>query len=162
MATTAIITLALGLVTGAAGGFGASRLRAGVAPKAAPAPEQAASEQSVSEVEDPAVQDPAGFELAAQRRALIDASLGVADRVRDSDEALWRQVTDGLAAAGVATVAPDGQPFDPEQHVSVLTEPTQDENLHQTVAATGTVGFLDGKTWLRRPEVAVYQRVREP
>ncbi|MGI8332378.1 nucleotide exchange factor GrpE [Actinomadura scrupuli] len=102
--------------------------------------------------------DPAGFEIAAQRRDLIDASIAIADAVRDRDETLWRQVTDALAAAGVTTVAPDGEPFDPERHVPVLAEPTEDAKLHQTVAATGTVGYLDGKTWLRRPEVSVYEQ----
>jgi hypothetical protein len=160
METAAIVTLALGLVAGGAGGFGASRLRRGAAPTPAPAPDSASDPASGQAAPD--AEDPAGFEIVAQRRALIDASIGIADRVRDSNEALWRQVTEGLAAAGVATVSPDGQPFDPEQHVSVLTEPTQDEKLHQTVAATGKVGYLDGKTWLRRPEVAVYQQAQQP
>jgi hypothetical protein len=159
MDTTSIVMLAVGVVAGAAGGFGASRLRGGAAAATpVPAAEQAASDSAEPEGDESAGKDPAGFEIAAQRRALIDASIGIADLVRNSDEALWRQLTDALATAGVTMVAPDGKPFDPEQHVSVLAEPTEDEKLHQTVAATDTVGYLDGKTWLRRAEVAVYQQ----
>ena len=176
MDATAVIMLVVGVVVGAAGGLGASRLRAGGSspapaagqatpdptPDAAsdPAPDDAASDPAVEPVGDEAAEfkDPAGFEIAAQRRDLVDAFIGIADAVRDGDDSLWRQVTDALAAAGVTTVAPDGEPFDPERHVPVLAEPTEDAKLHQTVAATGTVGYLDGKTWLRRPEVAVYEQ----
>jgi hypothetical protein len=165
METGSFVMLALGVVAGAAGGFGASRLRGGAAAKPASAAERAASAPATGQATpegEAAVefQDPAGFEVVAQRRALVDAYLSIADRLRDSDEALFRQLTDALAAAGVSMVAPDGQPFDPEQHVSVLTEPTQDETLHQTVANTAKAGYLDGTTWLRRPEVAVYEQAQ--
>ncbi|TYB45708.1 nucleotide exchange factor GrpE [Actinomadura chibensis] len=94
---------------------------------------------------------------AEQRRALIEACIGIADHARDGDPALWRRVTDALAKVGVTTVVPDGAPFDPGIHNALHDEPTDDPARHLTVAATDKPGYADGGDWLRRPVVVVYR-----
>jgi len=100
-------------------------------------------------------------EAAEQRRLLIDACIGIADHARHVNEALWERARQGLTRAGVAVVIPDGEPFDPDVHMSLRPEWTKDPALAGLVYSTIRVGYRDGQVWLRRPEVSVY-RLEEP
>jgi hypothetical protein len=102
--------------------------------------------------------DPYGLltQALAERKALVELCLYALDRARSSGVA--QRIEQGLHAAGVAPVRPDGQRFDPALHEAGGTVVTQDANLAGRVAETEVVGFTDHGRPLRAPVVIVYQQ----
>jgi len=102
--------------------------------------------------------DPYGLldQALAERRALVELCLYALDRARSSGVA--ERIEQGLTAAGVTAMRPDGQRFDPAIHEAGGTVPTQDAALDGLVAETEVVGFTDRDRVLRAPVVIVYQK----
>lgn len=155
MRTKTVSAFLAGLVIGSGGQAGVRRLR----PPADTTPPTAAPTKAPAPPPAPAPAPPAPADTAAadQRRLLVESLIGLADLVRDSNEALWERISDALAAVGVTTVIPDGGSFDTAQHDAVDRQPTADPDLHMTIASTDMAGYRDGGRWLRRPQVVVYR-----
>jgi molecular chaperone GrpE len=102
--------------------------------------------------------DPYGLldQALAERRALVELCLYALDRARSSGVA--ERIEQGLHAAGVSAVRPNGQRFDPAAHEAGGTVPTPDAALDGLVAETEVVGFADRGRVLRAPVVIVYQK----
>jgi len=94
--------------------------------------------------------------LRAERTALIALCLYARDRV--SSKAAADRIDTGLAEIGITTVRPDGEAFDPAQHEAAASLPTDDPQLHNTVAETELPGYADHGEAVRPPVVSVYQR----
>jgi molecular chaperone GrpE (heat shock protein) len=62
-----------------------------------------------------------------------------------------------LAGVGVTVQVPDGEPFDPDQHNPVGTEPTEEPGQHLLIASTVSPGYLDHGRLVRSPDVIVYR-----
>lgn len=92
----------------------------------------------------------------AERAALVELCIDLADRLDTAGPGLRARVHRGLADVGVVAVEPDGLPFDGAQHDAVDREPTDDPARDRTVASTERAGYLDRGRLLRRPEVVVY------
>jgi len=97
---------------------------------------------------------PATDAAAAQRATLVTAAIAAIDLAQN--EGLREQLTRALEQAGVTQVAPDGVPFDPQQHHAVDRLPTHDPAQHNTVM-TDRAGWVDGGRVLRLPDVIVYR-----
>jgi hypothetical protein len=71
------------------------------------------------------------------------------------DSLAW-QVSNALAEAGVQPFSADGEPFDPDFHHAVGTEPTATPDRENTIARTIRPGYRDGQQILVYPKVVVY------
>ncbi len=61
-----------------------------------------------------------------------------------------------LELAGLERLAPDGEPFDPNQHEAVAMVPTEDADVDHHVAQTFQVGYRYKGTLVRPARVQVY------
>jgi molecular chaperone GrpE (heat shock protein) len=52
---------------------------------------------------------------------------------------------------------PDGEPFDPDLHNPVGTEPTDEPGQHLRIAGTVRAGYVDHGRLVRCPDVIVYR-----
>lgn len=93
---------------------------------------------------------------AAERAALVELCIDLADRLRTENPALHGRLRRGLAAAGVTAVEPDGEAFDRHHHDAVDVEPAPSADRDRIVASTERLGFVDRGAVVRRPEVVVY------
>ncbi|QNK82337.1 nucleotide exchange factor GrpE [Nakamurella sp. PAMC28650] len=94
---------------------------------------------------------------SVERRLLLDLLIYAWDRARSAG--VWERLSVGLAGVGVEVVRPDGEVFDPIAHEAGGVEPTSDPLLHNTVAETESVGFLDRGRVIREPVVVVYRLI---
>lgn len=90
----------------------------------------------------------------ARQRTTLARSL--AELVPSMPDALVWQAEKALAEVGVRTVAPDGEPFDPDRHHVVGTEPVPPGGRENTIARTVRPGYADDKDILVYPKVVVY------
>jgi hypothetical protein len=97
-----------------------------------------------------------GSRTEADRAALVRACIYVRDRV--TSRALSDRLNAALADAGVTSVEPVGDRFDPARHEAGGTTPTKDPAQTGTIAAVEVPGYVDrtGRV-LRPPIVTVYQ-----
>jgi hypothetical protein len=104
----------------------------------------------------PAATAPTDVDDRAQRDRLrlIQACIDVGERV--PQPALAARLTRAVEDAGVVSEDGAGQRFDPDRHHAIGQVATTDPVLHYHVADTARVGYRDGATVLRRPEVLVY------
>jgi len=93
----------------------------------------------------------------AERQVLVQWCIDIADRLQEREPALAARLQRGLAAVGVNARRPDGEPFDGTLFDAVGCESTCRAEKDRTVARTHLVGYTDGDTVLRRPEVVVYR-----
>lgn len=94
--------------------------------------------------------------LTRERAALIKLCLYARDRL--ASEAAAERIDAGLAEVGVVAVRPDGEPFDPARHEAAASVPTDDPELHGTIADTESPGYVDDGALVRPAVVAVYQK----
>ncbi|MEB8341729.1 nucleotide exchange factor GrpE [Streptomyces endophyticus] len=100
-------------------------------------------------------------DVRRSRDVLVRACIGTADLVRDHNEALWERMTNALTDAGVETVIPDGEQFDPAEFDAVDRLPVKDPDRNRTVASTDLAGYREDGHWIRRPQVVVYRSVAD-
>ncbi|MET7403582.1 nucleotide exchange factor GrpE [Dactylosporangium sp. NPDC005572] len=102
---------------------------------------------------------PAGGAADADRRALVQASIYVRDRV--TSKALGDRLGAALAEAGVTVLEPVGVRFDPAHHEAGGTTPATDPSQVGQISAVEVPGYIDrdGRV-LRAPIVTVYQAPR--
>ena len=149
--TTLLLVGALGAIIGA-GAVLLLRKRpepqAMAAPPAAPAPMMAPPGFGASA--------PAAAAAATDRsRPLVVALVDLSDRVNSG--ALRAEIVATLGQAGVQALEPaQGTAFDATRMRGVGSAPAPDAGWVGTVAATERVGFMDGGTVIRLPEVIVY------
>ncbi|WP_432967884.1 nucleotide exchange factor GrpE [Dactylosporangium sp. CA-233914] len=100
-----------------------------------------------------------GGQADADRRALVQASIYVRDRV--TSKALGDRLGAALHEAGVTTLEPTGVRFDPAHHEAGGTTPTNDPNLSGQISGVEVPGYVDrdGRV-LRAPIVTVFQAGR--
>lgn len=97
----------------------------------------------------------AAAEAQGRATALAGALVEVRDRV--ANRAISDRIGAALDAAGWRTVDPTGEPFDPDVHLAVDRELSDDADLDRTVAATERVGYIDERgAVVRLPEVVVF------
>ncbi|HZE37443.1 MAG TPA: nucleotide exchange factor GrpE [Stackebrandtia sp.] len=94
-------------------------------------------------------------QLHAERRALIDTCIYVRDRA--TSQAIADKIGNALSEAGVTTVAPVGERFDPTRHEAGGTTPAPDPTHDGIIAVVETVGYADRAAVLRNPIVTVYR-----
>lgn len=131
-----------GVVVGLVGG----RLHPVTTPAAAAAPVAPATDSAALAAID---------QLNTERRTLIDTCIYVRDRA--TSQAISDKIGTGLTQAGVATVSPVGERFDPTRHEAGGTTPTGDPSHDGLIAAVETVGYADRTAVLRNPIVTVYR-----
>ncbi|WP_250037642.1 nucleotide exchange factor GrpE [Paractinoplanes maris] len=88
-----------------------------------------------------------------QRAAMIRS---LADLVPQMPDALAWQATSILEAAGVRTIRPDGDRFDPAVHHAVGTEHPPDGQTAGVIARTIRPGYADGRRLVVHPRVVVF------
>jgi hypothetical protein len=100
-----------------------------------------------------------GGQADADRRALVQASIYVRDRV--TSKALGDRLGAALHEAGVTTLEPTGVRFDPAHHEAGGTTPTTDPGLAGQISGVEVPGYVDrdGRV-LRAPIVTVFQPPR--
>jgi hypothetical protein len=100
-----------------------------------------------------------GGQSDADRRALVQASIYVRDRV--TSKALGDRLGAALHEAGVTTLEPSGVRFDPAHHEAGGTTPTTDPSLSGQISGVEVPGYVDrdGRV-LRAPIVTVFQAAR--
>ncbi|MGH8878042.1 MAG: nucleotide exchange factor GrpE [Stackebrandtia sp.] len=107
----------------------------------------------------PAGPDPSALaaidQLNTERRTLVDTCIYVRDRA--TSQAISDKIGTGLNQAGVATVSPVGERFDPTRHEAGGTTPAADAAHDGLIAAVETVGYADRTAVLRNPIVTVYR-----
>ncbi|MDP9220329.1 MAG: nucleotide exchange factor GrpE [Actinomycetota bacterium] len=100
--------------------------------------------------------DPArDSQMSQQRDSLVKTCIGIGDGV--DNPAVRERLTRALAEVGVLAVHPDGELFDPARHRAVDRVPAADPALHNRVASTERLGYLDHGLLLRPADVTVYQ-----
>ncbi|GAA3298570.1 hypothetical protein GCM10020218_086510 [Dactylosporangium vinaceum] len=101
----------------------------------------------------------AGGQSDADRRALVQATIYVRDRV--TSKALGDRLGAALHDAGVTTLEPTGVRFDPAHHEAGGTTPTNDPGLNGQISGVEVPGYVDrdGRV-LRAPIVTVFQAAR--
>ncbi|ADD43385.1 nucleotide exchange factor GrpE [Stackebrandtia nassauensis] len=129
------------VVVGLLGG----RLKPLAAPAAAAAPAPAPDSAALAAID----------QLNTERRTLIDTCIYVRDRA--TSQAISDKIGAGLTQAGVATVSPVGERFDPTRHEAGGTTPAADASHDGLIAAVETVGYADRTAVLRNPIVTVYR-----
>ncbi|MEV8514496.1 nucleotide exchange factor GrpE [Dactylosporangium sp. NPDC051484] len=100
-----------------------------------------------------------GGQADADRRALVQASIYVRDRV--TSKALGDRLGAALQEAGVTILEPTGVRFDPAHHEAGGTTPTNDPSLSGQISGVEVPGYVDrdGRV-LRAPIVTVFQAAR--
>jgi hypothetical protein len=100
-----------------------------------------------------------GGQADADRRALVQASIYVRDRV--TSKALGDRLGAALHEAGITTLEPTGVRFDPAHHEAGGTTPTGDPALNGQISGVEVPGYVDrdGRV-LRAPIVTVFQSGR--
>ncbi|MBB5959226.1 hypothetical protein FHS29_005846 [Saccharothrix tamanrassetensis] len=83
---------------------------------------------------------------------------GLSDLMPKLPEGVAWQAENLLTAAGIRLVVPDGEPVDPRGHLVIGTEPTEDDDLVDTVARTVRPGYADGSRIVVHPSVVMYVR----
>jgi len=68
-----------------------------------------------------------------------------------------RKLEKALADAGIESVNPLGERFDPNVHEAVILTPTDDPELDETVSMVLLIGYRLGDRLLRPAQVAVYR-----
>lgn len=94
-------------------------------------------------------------QLGAERRTLINTCIYVRDRA--TSQAIADRIGAGLAEAGVATVSPVGERFDPTRHEAGGTTAAPDPSHDGVIAVVETLGYADRAAILRNPIVTVYR-----
>lgn len=89
------------------------------------------------------------FDLAVQH-----ADTANPDAVHEGVHLIYKQLFDSLCRMGLVSIEADGQPFDPELHDAVATEPT-DEVPDHTVLVVLQRGYMLGDRMLRPARVKV-------
>lgn len=97
-------------------------------------------------------------ELVRQRDSLVQACIGLGDSV--DNPAVRERLTRALAEIGVLAMVPDGELFDPAWHRAVDRVAAADPTLHNRVAGTQRLGYVDHGRLVRPADVTVYQVVR--
>ncbi len=101
---------------------------------------------------DPVPREPAD----SQRASLVESLIDTRDRLHGNAQA--DRIGKALAAAGVETIDPTGQHFDPNLHWAQGPDRvTDDPALDNTIAETVTVGYVDQGVVHRLPGVIVYK-----
>lgn len=90
-----------------------------------------------------------------QRNGLVRAAVHVAINVQSAG--LRDGLDLALRTAGVDTISPDGEQFDPCVHRAVRRLPIADPSRQGVVAETVRNGYRDGTHLLRAADVAVYE-----
>jgi hypothetical protein len=100
-----------------------------------------------------------GGQAEADRRALVQASIYVRDRV--TSKALGDRLGAALQDAGVTILEPAGVRFDPAHHEAGGATPSNDPALNGQISGVEVPGYVDrdGRV-LRAPIVTVYQSAR--
>jgi molecular chaperone GrpE len=114
-------------------------------------------EAGISDIQDQDTELIMDSDPSVERRLLLDLLIYAWDRARSAG--VWERLSVGLAGVGVEVVRPDGEVFDPIAHEAGGVEPTSDPLLHNTVAETESVGFLDRGRVIREPVVVVYRLI---
>lgn len=87
-------------------------------------------------------------------------SFNVAEKAGDLDEGkkiILKQFMDIFDANGIVKINPEvGDKFDENLHEAVSVIPTEDENLHNTIAMVSFMGYKCDDTVLRYTKVVVY------
>jgi hypothetical protein len=91
------------------------------------------------------------------REALVEACIAYRDQIAERHPQLAGTLLEGLNRAGIREIVADGRRFDPRLHEAFGTEPTDQPDLHDTVAETVKHGYADGDRVIRVPQVAVYR-----
>ena len=100
-------------------------------------------------------------QLQGERDKMIDILLYARDRV--SSPAVAARMDDNLAELGIRVIVPRaGDRFDTKQHEASATVPTDDGDLHGTLAEVELAGYADGDRVVRHPVVTVYTTERAP
>jgi len=94
-------------------------------------------------------------QLSNERRTLINTCIYVRDR--STSQAIADRIGAGLTEAGVTTLAPVGERFDPTRHEAGGTTPAPDPTQDGVIAVVETLGYNDRNTMLRNPIVTVYR-----
>jgi molecular chaperone GrpE len=76
--------------------------------------------------------------------------------LRQGVEMVERKLLKALEGAGLKRIDPAGQPFDPNLHEAVTTQPATGAEQDHTVAAVLQPGYTFGGTLLRPARVVVY------
>lgn len=108
----------------------------------------------------PPTPDPAAYpaldgEMTQQRDSLVQACIGLGDSVENP--AVRERLTRALAEVGVLAMRADGELFDPAWHRAVDRVGAADPLLHNRVAGTARVGYVDHGRLVRPADVTVYQ-----
>lgn len=99
-------------------------------------------------------------QAVGHRDALVRAAARIAPNLPAGG--LRDSIDLALQAAGVELISADGQRFDARLHRVVQRIPTDDEVLHDVVAATVHRGYREGPHLLRPADVAVHEQVPHP
>lgn len=94
-------------------------------------------------------------QLTTERRNLVNTCIYVRDR--STSQAISDRIGAALTEAGVATLAPVGERFDPTVHEAGGTTPTNDPAQDGIIAVVETLGYNDRTGMLRNPIVTVYR-----
>lgn len=94
-------------------------------------------------------------QLRAERRILVDTCIYVRDRA--TSQAIADKLGSGLTEAGIATLAPTGEHFDPTRHEAGGTTAAPDPSQDGIIAVVETVGYADRTAIVRNPIVTVYR-----
>ncbi|MEV6520675.1 nucleotide exchange factor GrpE [Longispora sp. NPDC051575] len=90
-----------------------------------------------------------------ERHALVQELVYLRDRL--TSEALSGRLGRALADAGVATISPLGERFDPARHEAGGSTPAPDQGRVGRIAAVELPGYTDHGVVLRPPVVTVYR-----
>lgn len=153
--TSTITLLLIGLAGVAVGAVGATLLRRKTS--SSPQPAAAAPSTNPAAHMPPPGAAPAATAPPANDRSpgLVTALIDLADRV--PSQALRAEILAALGRAGVHPMEPaQGEAFDVSRMRGVGNAPAPDAGWVGRVASTDRVGFHDGASVLRLPEVIVY------
>ncbi|MEQ1699345.1 MAG: hypothetical protein ABMA25_04505 [Ilumatobacteraceae bacterium] len=155
--TSTVTLLLIGLGGVAVGAVGATALRRKQSPAAQPVGAGAPTGNPAAHMPPPAAAPAPVAAPSANDRSpgLVTALIELADRV--PSQALRAEILAALGRAGVHTIEPaQGEVFDVSRMRGVGNAPTPDAGWVGRVASTDRVGFHDGVSVLRVPEVVVY------
>lgn len=94
--------------------------------------------------------------------ALVDALIDMRDRLAEENVSQSTRIGSVLTEAGVVTIDPTGEPFDPAKHqANPPPMPTDDLLADGRVAAVLKYGYIDRGRLLRLPIVVVYRHAPE-